>query len=189
MTSPSPGTLDKILAWQLTLAWAGEGRRQPERLGWWSTDLCDPLGGGDLLLRLVPRTAAWASLEAAREAARRTEAESRKSAMAHPDQVCSLFALGVPLDQLLADRLAEHKRALTPPAQALPLPLDLQAPFNKDALAAALRTAPEVPYQLVPEGRQLKGAPPKDPELLVRALVAALLPLSDRYPMPFYRHA
>ncbi|WP_395830945.1 hypothetical protein [Archangium violaceum] len=41
-------TLDTILALQLTVAWAGEGRCEPARLGWWQTDLVDEAGGGDL---------------------------------------------------------------------------------------------------------------------------------------------
>jgi len=58
--------LDEILALQFLVAWAGEGRCKPKRLGWWDTDLVDPDGGGDLLARLAPRTHAWAALEAVR---------------------------------------------------------------------------------------------------------------------------
>jgi hypothetical protein len=61
--------LDEILALQITAAWAGEGACVPPRLGWWRTDLVDPAGGGDLLARLLPKTHAWASIEAVREAA------------------------------------------------------------------------------------------------------------------------
>ncbi|HEY5955223.1 MAG TPA: hypothetical protein VIV60_01670 [Polyangiaceae bacterium] len=38
------GTIDKILAIQLLVAWAGEGRSEPKRLGWWDTDLVDEAG-------------------------------------------------------------------------------------------------------------------------------------------------
>lgn len=55
---------DQILALQFTIAWAGEGRSQPKRLGWWDTDLVDEAGGGDFFARLAPRTHAWAALEA-----------------------------------------------------------------------------------------------------------------------------
>jgi hypothetical protein len=45
--------LDDILAVQLTMAWAGEGRCDPARLGWWQTDLIDEAGGVvDLFVRL-----------------------------------------------------------------------------------------------------------------------------------------
>lgn len=33
--------LDAVLAVQLTVAWAGEGRCEPKRLGWWDTDVLD----------------------------------------------------------------------------------------------------------------------------------------------------
>jgi hypothetical protein len=81
MASTLPNeTLDEILAFQFVVAWAGEGRCEPKRLGWWDTDLIDPAGGGDLLARLLPRTHAWASLEAVREAARRTDAKAVREA-------------------------------------------------------------------------------------------------------------
>jgi hypothetical protein len=38
--------LDAILAMQLTIVWAGEGRSTPKRLGWWDTDLISEDGGG-----------------------------------------------------------------------------------------------------------------------------------------------
>jgi hypothetical protein len=42
MGSPlTDATLDAILAMQVTVAWAGEGRCSPRRLGWWDTDLVD----------------------------------------------------------------------------------------------------------------------------------------------------
>ena len=69
--------LDEILALQLTVAWAGESGG--DRLGWWNSDLVDPEGGGDLFSRLVPKTAAWASLILVREAARVIEHEARKA--------------------------------------------------------------------------------------------------------------
>lgn len=184
----APSTLDTILAFQLTIAWAGEGRCEPSRLGWWTTDLVDPAGGGDVFARLLPRTHAWASLEAVREVARRKDAEGRRS-MADPDQVRTLFFLGFELDERLAERLATHKRAGTPPSQALPLPLSFDVPFSAEALANALRppsgAAPA--YTLAPGGRQLKGPWPDAPELAVRHLATALLPLVEHYPLPFYR--
>jgi hypothetical protein len=46
-TQVSDSALDEILALQCTIAWAGEGRCSPRRLGWWDTDLIDESGGGD----------------------------------------------------------------------------------------------------------------------------------------------
>lgn len=188
---PAPiatSTLDSILALQLTVAWAGEGRCEPRRLGWWPTDLVDPAGGGDLFARLLPRTHAWASLEAVREAARRVDAEGRRS-LADPDRMRTLFFLGFELDERLAERLAAHKRAGLSPSAALPLPLSFDTPFSTEALTEALRSpggaAPA--YTIAPKGRQLKGQMPEAPELAVRHLAAALFPLAEQYPLPFYR--
>jgi hypothetical protein len=71
------GEIDRILATQLVVAWAGEGRSEPRRFGWWDTDLVDDARGGDLLARLAPRTHAWASLELVRQAARRVDGRAR----------------------------------------------------------------------------------------------------------------
>ena len=84
---------DAILATQVTVAWAGEGRCKPRRLGWWDTDLVDEAGGGDFLARLLPQTHRWAALEAVREAARRTDAKARAK-MADPDKMRTIFFLG-----------------------------------------------------------------------------------------------
>ena len=54
MAPLSDEALDAILAVQLTVAWAGEGRSDPPRLGWWETDLVDQDGRGELLKRLLP---------------------------------------------------------------------------------------------------------------------------------------
>ena len=109
LTAPIPtATLDTILALQLFVAWAGESREHTKRLGWWATDLVDATGGGDFMARLLPRTHAWASLEAVREAARRVDEQGRRG-MADPDQVRSLYFLGFDIDERLSERLAEHK--------------------------------------------------------------------------------
>ena len=189
MTAPvATATLDTILALQLTVAWAGEGRCEPKRLGWWQTDLLDVAGGGDFLKRLLPRTYAWAGLEAVREAARRADAQARR-AMADPDRVRSLFFWGFEMDERLGERLGTLKRDGVPAAQALPLPVALDAPFSPESLAKALAgpAAEAVPYTVVPGARQLKGTLPTAPELIARGLAAGLVPFADRYPLPFYR--
>jgi hypothetical protein len=181
-------TVDSILAVQLTVAWAGESRETAKRLGWWNTDLIDLTGGGDFLARLLPRTHAWAALEAVREAARRTD-EAVRRGMADPDQVRTLYFLGFDLDERVAERLAELKRGGQTPGSALPFRVPIDAPFSSEKLTEALALgAGRAPaYDVVPGGRQLKGAAPAAPELLVQNLAAALLPLSERYPTPFYR--
>ena len=174
MLSQTTATLDAILSTQLLVAWAGEALCVPPRLGWWRTDLIDSAGGGDFLARLLPRTHAWASLEAVREAARRADEQGRRG-MAGGDAVRTLFFLGFDLDERVAERLAEHKRATQPPALALAWAVPLAAPFSPAGLAEALRGSGRAPaYDVVPGGRQLKGAMPEAPDALVRTLAAAL---------------
>ncbi len=177
--------LDAVLAMQLMVAWAGEGRCKPRRLGWWDTDLIDEAGGGDFFKRLLPQTHAWASLEAVREAGRRADAKARGK-MADPDTMRTVFFLGFELDEQLGDRLGALKRAGRPPSEALPLPLGLTADFSTDKLTAALQGGGAA-FTVVPGGRQLKGARPDAPDVMVRRLAAALVPLADQYPLPYYR--
>ena len=182
-------TLDAILALQITVAWAGEGRCAPRRLGWWDTDLIDKAGGGDFLARLLPQTHAWASLEAVREAARRTDAKARGK-MADPDKIRSLYFLGFEADEQLADRLAAHKRSGRAPEEALRFPLPLSADFSpsiRENLVASLSGPSDpTPFTTVPNGRQLKGARPDALDAQVKRLVAALVPLAEHYPLPYF---
>jgi hypothetical protein len=183
--------LDDILALQLTVAWAGEAAGDPPRLGWWRTDLVDADGGGDLFKRLLPRTHAWAALESVLSAARRVDAEARRG-LADADGLRTLYHLGFHVDEQLRERLAFHKRQGTPPHAALPALIDTEKSFSPDNLAEHLRapsTAREARARLIPGGRQLPGAPPAAPELLVRHLAAALVPFAEQYPVPFYRAA
>jgi hypothetical protein len=179
--------LDEVLAVQFLVAWAGEKRSKPPRLGWWDTDLIDDAGGGDLLARLAPRTHMWAALEAVREAARRVDAKARER-HGEPDRLRTIFFLGFELDEKLGDQLAAHKRSGRPPAEALPLPLVLGATFDRDSVISALAPKGAPAFEKVPPvGRQLKGAVPAIPGDLVRTLAAALVPPADEYPMPFFR--
>lgn len=178
-------TLDTILAMQIAVAWAGEARCDPPRLGWWDTDVVDPDGGGDLLARLLPKTHAWAGLELAREAARRTDAKARAK-MASPDSMRSLFFLGFDVDEQLTDRLAALKRSGSAPDSALSFPLELTSTFSRDAFVKAVSEADSA-FTVVPGGRQIKGKPPASPDALVRRLAASLTPLAEQYPLPFFR--
>jgi len=176
--------LDAVLAAQLIVAWAGEGRCEPKRLGWWETDVIDPAGGGDFMARLLPRTHAWASLEAAREAARRGDAKAR-TRMGDPDKLRTLFFLGFAVDEALGDRFSMLKRDGRSPVEVLPIGL-VQQKCSKDAVVSALeRTA--VSFTVVPGGRQIKGPMPGDVGEVVRRLSAGLVPLADTYPLPFYK--
>lgn len=179
--------LDNILALQLLVAWAGEGRSEPKRFGWWDTDLVDEAGGADLLARLAPRTHVWSSLELVREAARRVDAKARGK-HGDPDKLRSLFFLGFELDEKVSDRLAELKRAGKAPEEVLPLPLRLNADFTPNKVTEVLTKLGKVAFDKVPPvGRQLKGVAPNSPEAMVQNLAAALVPVVEVYPLPFYK--
>lgn len=190
MTSATDdAVLDAVLAVQLVVGWAGEGRCEPKRLGWWDTDVIDPAGGGDLMARLLPRTHAWASLEAAREAARRADAKAR-ARMGDPDKLRTLFFFGFALDEALADRFSLLKREGRSPVEVLQLGL-LQQRFSNDALVAAFKR-PDAAFTVVSggggsSGRQLKGKCPDDVKEMVLRLAAGLVPLSEAYPLPFFK--
>jgi hypothetical protein len=187
VTGPSPSDLDDILAIQLAVAWAGEGLCEPPRLGWWRTDLVDPEGGGDLLKRLLPRTSEWASLSAVREVARRADERARQ-ALAQPDHVLSLFHLGFQVDELLDERLAEHRGSGRRPADVLPLPCPVDRAFERERFASVLRSLDsQATYEATAAGREVKGAAPLAPGLLAKRLAAALVPLAAQYPLPFVR--
>lgn len=177
-------TLDSILALQVTVAWAGEGRCTPRRLGWWDTDLIDVDGGGDFLKRLLPGTHAWAALEAPREAARRIDAKARAQ-LASADEARTIFFLGFELDEVLDDRLHALKRSGLPPSEVLPLAVSLSAGFDKEQVARTLGGG-DASFTIVPGGRHLDGVMPAEPNKTVTRLAAALVPFTDRYPLPFY---
>jgi len=168
------------------VAWAGEAGEDP-RLKWWRTDLASEYGGEDLFQRLLPHTWRWAVLEAAREAARRHDAELR-ARDADADRLVTLFRLGFELDEHIDERLADLKRAGAAPTDALPGLRELVVEkWSKSAFAEWIAGHGEASSSTVPVGRRLKGDPPASSELLIRKLVAALHPLTDAYPMPHYR--
>lgn len=183
--------LDSILSWQFLIAWAGEGNGELQRLGWWRTDLTDEAGGGDFFRRLLPKTWKWAAFEAVRAAAIQQDWDNRQQ-LAQPDLVNTLFFWGFDLDEQLADRLLAHKQSQRPLAEKLTLPLELSDKFDRAAFEAALDTFEQsVDYKVVPGGREIQAAGQRaglpDYEVRSRTLAAALLPLSENYPMPFYR--
>lgn len=174
-------TLDAILELQFRVAWAGEALCDPPRLKWWRTDLIDPMSGGDFIQRLAPRTHAWASLEAVREAARLADQKARQR-LAGPDSARTLYFWGFEIDELLSDRIRERKMALDQAPD--------QGEFNREQLEREFKAlAPEAGFIVQSSGRQIRGAQPEDPVQAARTLVSCLTPFSDAYPTPFFRLA
>ncbi len=146
-------------------------------------------GGEDLFRRLLPNTWRWGVLLAAREAARRTDLESRREAH-DADEMLSLFRLGADVDRRIEERLADLVRLGRQPAEALPDLVNwLGKPFNREAFSDWVQSNGDASTTASPVGRRLKGSRPDDLDETVRALVAGLAPLSDVYPLPHYRRA
>lgn len=189
-SSAETNALDEILTWQLLVAWAGEGNGELQRLGWWRTDLIDEAGGGDFFRGLLPKTWQWAAFEAAREAAILQDKSSRRQ-LAQGDRMNTLFFWGFEIDEQLSDRLLTHKQSQRAIEETLIFPLPLSAAFDSNAFEKVLAAVEPPGYQVVPGGRELKAAAGSQSvaECAARShlLAAALLPLSKRYPMPFYR--
>ncbi|HXN30344.1 MAG TPA: BREX-6 system BrxE protein [Polyangiaceae bacterium] len=183
----APNQLDELLALQLTAAWAGEAAGEPARLGWWKTDLVDPQGGGDLFARLVPRTAAWASLSLVRAAARRIDAMGRKS-LARGDDVWTPFHLGFVVDEQIDDRIAYHRTHGHVPADVLGPRFLAGTPWSKPAFEALLKSLGAPKVTVSPAGRPITAlaASPADAAPL---LFAALTPLAASYPLPYLEAA
>ena len=181
--------LDEVLSWQVIVAWAGETGEVAEepRLGWWRTNLVSEFGGVDLFRRLLPATADWAVLEAARQAARRTDAAIR--ARDHDaDRLLTLYRFGFDVDEKLDERLADHKRSQIPPYAALPmLRAPLSAAFRRETFAALIATLRPPDHVQSPAGRRLRGDAPAAIDVRTRNLVGALAPLLAEYPLPHYR--
>jgi hypothetical protein len=185
--SPLPRSeLDQVLATQLALAWAGEAGEE-RRLGWWRSDLTSEYGGEDLFQRLLPRTWRWATLQGAREAALRRDAEAR--AKDHdPDRILSIFRLGFEVDERLDERFQELKASGKDPLEALPTLAEVVSDGWEPArFAEWIRGHGESDAVAAPIGRRLKGEPPVSLGLLVGKLVGALEPLGGEYPLPHYR--
>lgn len=175
-------TLDTILALQLTVGWAGEQADEPKRLGWWNTDLTDDAAGGDFFSRLLPKTAVWAGLEMARQAALRADATARKR-LAHPDQTWTLFHFGFELDEAIQDRLEHHKRHAHLPTEVFDQLWGVKPSWNESEFEAFLKSVGSSSVSDSPAGREMKKLT-AEPAAAARALAAALLPLSDKYPLP-----
>jgi hypothetical protein len=178
--------LDYVLSAQIAVAWAGEGGEEP-RLGWWRSDLASEFGGEDLFRRLLPNTWRWATLQSAREAARRRDAEIR-SRDHDPDRIVSLYRLGPEPDERLDERLQDLKASGVEPVKALPGLADIvTGPWKPERFAAWLEAHATEQHASAPIGRRLKGDPPGAIDALVRNILGALAPLGEEYPLPHYR--
>ncbi len=182
---PTPTQLDAILACQLVVAWAGERNEDEPRLGWWNTDMVSEFGGHDLFARLAPRTAHWAALEVAREAARRTDASARKK---DARRLLSLFHFGFDVDEAVADRLASHKRSGKSPAEVFPEFAMTAGAWDRAVFEEWARQGPAPRLATEPTGRRLISPPSvEDHAALARQFVRALVPLGEQYPCPHIR--
>jgi hypothetical protein len=181
-----PAEVDGALTAQIVVAWAGESGEE-KRLGWWRSDLVSEFGGEDLFRRLLPSTWRWAVLQGAREAARRTDAERRRQDH-DPDRIVSLYNLGFELDERLAERFQDLKRAGQAPEDALPGLRDgIAINWNHDRFGDWARGHGEAETTTTPVGRLIKGDQPARLDHMVGRLLGALLPLDDNYPLPHFR--
>jgi hypothetical protein len=180
-----PSDLDFVLTTQIVVAWAGEGGEE-KRLGWWKSDLVSEYGGVDLFRRILPATWEWATLQSVREAARRTDAEMRRKNH-DADRILSLYRLDVHVDERIDERLQDLKRGGAAPEKALPGLAVIKEDFHRETFLAWVLghgTAVAVPE---PIGWRIKGPPPGALDQQVRRLVAALAPLPESYPLPYFR--
>jgi len=188
MSRLSRKELDHILCLQFTLAWAGETPAEEdddERLRWWNTDLLHPDAGMELFNQLFPKTAPWAALCSAREAARRTDHKAREGA-ADAGDFLSLFSLGFAVDEQLDERIAELRRTGRPPNEALPGLFSMTLPLDRAALTVCLSRS-GARWQLSPNGRRLTGAPPDSLTEAVDHLASAIRTLPSTWMAPHYR--
>jgi hypothetical protein len=188
MSRLSREDLDHILCLQLTLAWAGETPEEEGedmRLGWWKTDLLHEDAGMALFRQLTPRTAAWAALCSAREAARRTDARIRQDA-SDASGFLSIFSLGFEIDEQLDERIAELRRSGQSPARALPGLFPQELPLNRAALSEWLGRA-AVRFEHSPSGRRLSGAPPEGQAAVIDHLASAIRTLPSPWMAPHFR--
>ncbi len=180
--------LDKILELQLAVAWAGEASTDPPRLRWWRTAMNDEFQGEDLFRRLAPKTWRWAALESARQAAKRVDDRHRRAAD-DADHLLSLFRLGFEIDEQLDDRLRQLKQSEVPPSEVFPDLTELMSEWSPDRFGTWLATHTESKFTATATGRRLQGEKPTQPSEVAEKLVAALRPLADEYPLPYFRTA
>ena len=173
-----PGkVLDAILSLQLTVAWVGDGRAK-DHPKWWSDESRENGRSSSF---------GWRSLSTAREQAIQADRRGRYR-MDHPQQVRTLYFWGQGINNKLDKRLAGHKLKQNDPRTALALPFDPERAYDRDEIEHILLGKVElIETRNVPDGRLVSHELP--PSLLDQAqlLAAALVPLADTYPLPFFR--
>lgn len=179
--------IDLALTAQIVVAWAGESGEE-RRLGWWRSDMVSEFGGEDLFRRLLPSSWQWAVLQAARETARRRDAELRRQDN-DPDRILSLFRMGFELDERIEERFQDLKRSGRAPGEALPGLTVIDEGWAPQRFWDWVAGYGEADATTSPVGRRLKGAPPGGLDQIVRKLVAALAPAAETYPLPHFRKA
>ena len=188
--------LDRILAAQCIVAWAGECGEVVQRLGWWPSQMVTEFGGQDLFARLLPRTWRWAILQTAREAARLKDLELRKQQSSNADERLSLFHLGFEVDEQLDERLQHHKREEHLPHVVLPgleglvtADGELVEAWAPELFWAWVERHPRPEVEATPTGRRLQHPVLLDAAQLVDQLVAALAApaRATSYPLPHAR--
>jgi hypothetical protein len=152
-------------------------------LCWWQSDLIDADTGGDFFARLLPRTHEWAGLSLAKRGAGRVDAAARAN-LSGGDRAQTLFHLGFEIDEQLCDRVAEHRRHQRSPKDVLRVGFAIGYAWSPAAFAKRLAELGTAKVDITPGGRRLKarGLAPVD---AARQLAAALLPLAEKYPLPF----
>lgn len=195
----TPADLDRILAAQCIVAWAGEGGEVVQRLGWWPSQMVAEYGGQDLLERLLPRTWRWAILQTAREAARLKDLELRKQQASNADERLSLFHLGFEVDEQLDERLQHHKQHEHTPHTALPGLAGLVTTadgalvedWKPEAFWAWVGKHPRPDVEPSPTGRRLIHPNLLDAGQLTDQLIGALAAPTQAtaYPLPHARLA
>jgi hypothetical protein len=100
------------------------------------------------------------------------------------DRVQTLFHLGFEIDEQLCDRVAEHRRHRRSPADVLGDGLAVGGAWSPEAFARRLAAFGAPKVEVTTGGRRVK-AKKLAPLEAARQLAAALLPLSERYPLPY----
>lgn len=181
--------LNKILAIQFAVSWAGESGDEP-RLSWWETEVMSEYGGYDNLKRLTPHSALWLGFKTIREAARRVDAELRQKAK---QQVFTLYHLGFELDEQIDQHLNEcihNKVDITKVLDHVSWLKDpVRQEWNCEVFTKWLQeaTAEKIATQQESVGRRLVGDMPEDVMDCVYKLLKGLLPIEENYSLPHYR--
>ena len=177
--------LDRILAVQISIAWAGEGGEEP-RLNWWDTEVMSEFGGYDNLKELVPGSAEWLGLKTIREAAKRTDEEYRNRA-SNPDELSTLYHLGYELDEQLEQRLSDLIHRQTPLSELLKHMKWITDPVEQEWEPKAFETwltslvnSQKIKTNKESVGCRLTGTPPDDIFMRICRLAGADLELGPQ---------